>query len=622
MTTAGQNQSAGTAPSEIGTVLAQRYEVVRELGRGGMGVVYLCQDIVTGDRVALKRLRSPEKGETPRRGELVVSPGGARRRAARPPGHRARARLRPAGRRQPVLRDGRASRAQRPRVDAHDAPAVERHLGDGRSGARGARARPRARRHPRRPEAVEHHARPGVARRSARARSCSTSGSRGCASTATTRGSTASRAPEVAVHSGAGTVGWVAPEQIRRQARSWARRPISTRSAASCTASSAGARSSRATRRTCCAPTSERRSRRRRCATTCPRRRASSCCACWRRSRGIATSSRPTRGARGSGSGRRRRRRSRRSSRARRARARRRLGLRTLAGAGHPQPARARCSSPARRSAASSGAPVEARRRAARTRQELIALIGEAGVGKSRVAEWLCAEAHERGVMVPLRARYGRTPSPLDGITGAINAHFGLTGADRATVEQTLMMRWEVAQGRRRGAHLGGGDRRVAAADAARTSWRRIGSHGQALRARPPRASLQRHQAGARADRAATGPILMWLDDLHFASPEHVRDALAPSPRRARPAAAHRRDGAQRDARDRPRRRAPHGGAARRVGRARSSSSSRSRPTTPRRSCAPRCRSTTPRCCAPSSRAAATRSSRCSSSTRGRAAGT
>ena len=64
MTTAGQNQSAGLATSEIGTVLAHRYEVVRELGRGGMGVVYLCKDIVTGDRVALKRLRSPEKGET------------------------------------------------------------------------------------------------------------------------------------------------------------------------------------------------------------------------------------------------------------------------------------------------------------------------------------------------------------------------------------------------------------------------------------------------------------------------------------------------------------------------------------------------------------------------------
>ncbi|MGA7120754.1 MAG: serine/threonine-protein kinase, partial [Polyangiaceae bacterium] len=50
--------------SDVGSVLAQRYEVVRELGRGGMGIVYLCRDVVTGDRVALKRLRSPEKGES------------------------------------------------------------------------------------------------------------------------------------------------------------------------------------------------------------------------------------------------------------------------------------------------------------------------------------------------------------------------------------------------------------------------------------------------------------------------------------------------------------------------------------------------------------------------------
>jgi serine/threonine protein kinase len=64
MTTAGQNLTASAPPNEIGTVLAQRYEVVRELGHGGMGVVYLCKDVVTGDRVALKRLRSADKGRS------------------------------------------------------------------------------------------------------------------------------------------------------------------------------------------------------------------------------------------------------------------------------------------------------------------------------------------------------------------------------------------------------------------------------------------------------------------------------------------------------------------------------------------------------------------------------
>src|SRR5579863_7556694 len=64
MTTAGHNTASPSVANEIGIFLAQRYEVVRELGRGGMGVVYLCKDAVTGDRVALKRLRSPEKGMT------------------------------------------------------------------------------------------------------------------------------------------------------------------------------------------------------------------------------------------------------------------------------------------------------------------------------------------------------------------------------------------------------------------------------------------------------------------------------------------------------------------------------------------------------------------------------
>src|SRR5215471_13906644 len=40
-------------------MLGGRYEIIREIGRGGMGVVYACVDRVTGARVALKRVDRP-----------------------------------------------------------------------------------------------------------------------------------------------------------------------------------------------------------------------------------------------------------------------------------------------------------------------------------------------------------------------------------------------------------------------------------------------------------------------------------------------------------------------------------------------------------------------------------
>ena len=150
-------------------------------------------------------------------------------------------------------------------------------------------------------------------------------------------------------------------------------------------------------------------------------------------------------------------------------------------------------------------------------RQELIALIGEAGVGKSRLVEWLCAEVHEHGAMLPLRARYGRIPTPLDGITAAINAHFGLEGADRAAVEQALLTRWEVAKD-----------------DEEALTW--VAATAEWLRPTPPGIHAPLGPSGKRfvLDRpelrflvikrllerlSADRPVLLWLDDLHYASP-------------------------------------------------------------------------------------------------------
>ena len=155
---------------------------------------------------------------------------------------------------------------------------------------------------------------------------------------------------------------------------------------------------------------------------------------------------------------------------------------------------------------------------AGQPRQALIALIGEAGVGKSRIAEVAQRRGPaERGKMLPLRARYGRIATPLDGITGAINAHFGLEGADRAAVEHTLMTRWEVGKD-----------------DDDALTW--VAATAEWLRPTPPGVLAPLGPSGKRfvLDRpelrfvvikkvferlSRDRPVLLWLDDLHYASP-------------------------------------------------------------------------------------------------------
>jgi serine/threonine protein kinase len=156
--------------------------------------------------------------------------------------------------------------------------------------------------------------------------------------------------------------------------------------------------------------------------------------------------------------------------------------------------------------------------------RRMVAIIGEAGVGKSRLAEWLCEQAHEQGLMVPLRARYGRIATPLDGITGAINAYFGLEGADRALVEQTLMQRWEVDPK----------DDAALSWVAATAEWLRpspvgvnapLGPTGKRFVLDTPElrvAVMQRVLERVGHDR----PVLLWFDDLHLSSP-NTFDVLA-----------------------------------------------------------------------------------------------
>jgi serine/threonine protein kinase len=515
MTTAGQKGTASTPPpSEIGHILAQRYEVVRELGRGGMGVVYLCRDIVTGDRVALKRLRSPEKGGA-RPEESWWFHQEAR--AVALLDHPAIVRARDFGQ----LGDGSPffvmdvlpGRSVHEWMHTTHLPwsvvwaMVDQVLaGLGHAHARGV---------------IHGDLKPSnvmldlaSAGRGPRAFVLDL----GLAWLREYRHDSrldGARAPEVAVHSGAGTVGWVAPEQIRRQASLVG--PATDLYALGCVmyrvlsgreVFEGNAQDVlRAHKRTPVPPPTlpegvppgagdfilrllEKKPWHR-YEFAADARRA------WQQIKPplAATLEEIVQSAP--------------SSRAAPASYARSLAPGILSLRSPMLVAR----QVERREL---WAAVEEIATGAR-KQELIALIGAAGVGKSRLVEWLCAEVHEHGAMLPLRARYGRIPTPLDGITAAINAHFGLEGADRAAVEQALMTRWEV----------GKDDHEALTWVAATAEW---------LRPTPPGVHAPLGPSGKRfvLDRpelrflvikrllerlAADRPLLLWLDDLHYASP-------------------------------------------------------------------------------------------------------
>jgi hypothetical protein len=514
MTTAEPKEAAGTTPNEIGTVLAQRYEVVRELGRGGMGVVYLCKDVVTGDRVALKRLRTPEKG-----GSRAEESWWFRQeaRAVALLDHPAIVRGRDFGQ----LAEGSPFFVMDvlPGRSVHEwmhttklAWSVMWSMVDQvLAGLAHAHAR-----------GVIH----GDLKPSNIMLDLSTTG-RGPRACVLDLGLAWLReyrhdsrldgasAPEVAVHSGAGTVGWVAPEQIRRQATLVG--PATDLYALGCVmyrvlsgheVFEGNAQDVLRAHKRTAPPTPS-------LPEEVPWQAGKFILRLlekkpWNRYEFAADARRDWREIKPENAA-------------------------TLEEIVRGEPASRAAPVGYARSLApgilSLRAPMLVARReeqrelwnaidlvaSGSQRQDLVALIGEAGVGKSRIAEWLCAEVHERGVMLPLRARYGRTPSPLDGITGAVNAHFGLIGADRAVVEQTLMTRWEVAKD-----------------DDSALTW--VAATAEWLRPAQPGAVTPLGPSGKRfvLDRpelrfvvikrvlqklAKDRPVLMWLDDLHYASP-------------------------------------------------------------------------------------------------------
>lgn len=507
---------AAQPAAEIGTLLAQRYEIVRELGRGGMGVVYLCRDTVTGDRVALKRLRTPEDASTPRPEESWWFQQEAR--AVATLDHPAIVRARDFG----SLADGSPYLAMDvlPGRSVHEWmhtttlpwsvvwSMVDQVLG----GLAHAHAR-----------GIIH----GDLKPSNIMLDLASNG-RGPRAYMLDLGLAwlrqyrhdarldGSAAPELAQHSGAGTVGWVAPEQIRKLAsfvgpatdlyalgcvmyrvlsgkevfegnaqevlRAHKRTPVPAPKLPDAVPKEAGAYIQRLLEKK---PWN-------RFEFAADARRA------WARLRPSSAS--PLEDIMSGGP----------TSRPAQSQHTKALAAGLLSLRASPLVAREE----EKRELLDE---VEAICAGKGPRQRMIAMIGEAGVGKSRLAEWLCEHVHEQGKMQPLRARYGRMPTPLDGVTGAINSHFGLEGADRVMVEQTLMSRWDVDKD-----------------DDDALTW--VAATAEWLRPTPPGTVAPLGPTGKRfvLDRpelrwvvvrkimehvTKDRPVLIWLDDLHLASP-------------------------------------------------------------------------------------------------------
>ncbi|MGE0323402.1 MAG: serine/threonine-protein kinase PknK [Polyangiaceae bacterium] len=146
----------------------------------------------------------------------------------------------------------------------------------------------------------------------------------------------------------------------------------------------------------------------------------------------------------------------------------------------------------------------------------LVILVGSAGVGKSRIAEWLCEAVHEEGTMVPLKARYRTVRGPLDGMLGAVITHFNFERTDRDTIERSLLSRWKVGKSDKNGrAWVAGAAEwiRPTPADTERPlgpSGVRFTLDTLEVRRLVIRYTLRRI--------ARKRPLLFWLDDLHQAS--------------------------------------------------------------------------------------------------------